>query len=483
MSDMQLNGASCLCQGYSTAPARREQLPKDTAAVQVDAYTPAGQHAGEPGAMYSPAILNEQGISSAGRALKTDEPLPPGAAQQEMASLPQEFLETINRIPPWKHVKVMLVHGSHTGGHRSAAESVKKVLDMMPNVEAEVINTLDFSGGESVKNAQVAATNFVMNKLSPLRGWAFRKSFEGNPLMYWLGNTAMKFKSWMSQSFLTKIQQEKPDVILSCHSPMNSMLSHWKEKGLIDVPLHSVVTDYRVHRMWAQNRVDHYYVASEQTKNELAGFGIDKEKIEVSGIPIKPDFAKTEKPAKAELREKLGIDPELPVVLMMGGSLGLGPFSDMAKALAGLETPVQMVCITGKNEAKKAELEELGKTLSMPMKVLGYAGNVNEWMDACDLIISKPGGLTTSEIFAKKIPMIILDPMPGLEEMLIPTIVGTGGAVSAKTPEEGAKAAEEFIRNPATRAQFEQNLEKAGKPFAAFDVAADLVNTALKGQE
>ncbi|MGV8120238.1 MAG: hypothetical protein AB2L14_10805 [Candidatus Xenobiia bacterium LiM19] len=261
-----------------------------------------------------------------------------GPADEEF-QLPQEFLETMKQIPPYKHVKVMLVHGSHTGGHRSAAESVKKVLDTMPNVEAEVVNALDYTGGEASKNAQVAATDFVMNKMAPVRGWFFRQSFKGNPLVYGLGNLGMRFKSWMSKDFLHKIQQDKPDVILSCHSPMNSMLSYWKGKGLIDAPVHSVVTDYRVHRMWAQKNIAHYYVASEATKDELVHFGIDKDKIEVSGIPIKPEFARPQELSKAELKEKLGINPEIPMVLMMGGSLGLGRFKEMAQALNEVKNP------------------------------------------------------------------------------------------------------------------------------------------------
>jgi len=427
----------------------------------------------EGGTLQSSAAPNEATAPSQQQSRPLDD------SAEDTAPLPQEFLETIRQIPPWKHVKVMLVHGSHTGGHRSAAESVKKVLDTMPNVEAEVVNALDYTGGEASKNAQVAATDFVMNKMAPVRGWFFRQSFKGNPLIYGLGNLGMRFKSWMSKDFLHKIQTDKPDVILSCHSPMNSMLSYWKGKGLIDAPVHSVVTDYRVHRMWAQKNISHYYVASDATKNELSGFGIDKNRIEVSGIPIKPDFAKPQQLTKSELKEKLGIDPKTPMVLMMGGSLGLGRFKEMAQALNGIDTPVQMVCITGKNAAKKAELEELSKQIKMPLTVLGYADNVNEWMDACDAIVSKPGGLTTSEIFARKLPMIILDPMPGLEEMLIPTIVGTGAALSVKGPEGAAQMIKSLLTDPAEKSKIEANLDKTGKPFAAYQVASDLVMTAL----
>ena len=393
---------------------------------------------------------------------------------------PQEFLDLMKHIPPWKHVKVFLVHGSHTGGHRSAAESVKQALDELPNVHAEVINALDFGGGKTGKKAQVAATDFVMNKMSGVRGWFFKKSFEGNPIIHWLGKTGMKMKSWVSKSFLNKIQEEKPDIILSCHSPMNAMLGYWKEQGKIDAPVHSVVTDYRIHRMWAQDGIDQYYVASEGAKKDLERFGIDDKKISITGIPIKPDFAKPSGLSKAEMKEKLGIDPKIPMVLMMGGSLGLGRFGDVAEALNQLKTPVQMVCITGKNETKKAELEDMKKDLQMPMTVLGYTKNVNEWMEACDMIVSKPGGLTTSEIFAKNIPMIILDPMAGLEEMLVESITSTGAAFTVKGPTEAAELVEQVINDPSTKDEITKSLGKVGKPFAAYELGKDLIETVLQ---
>lgn len=403
----------------------------------------------------------------------------PEADRKTDTAAPKEFLDLMKRIPPWKNVKVFLVHGSHTGGHRSAAESVKKALDEIPNVQAEVINALDYSGGETVKNLQVGTADLLIKKWGNVRSWFFKKSFEGNPIIYWLGKQGMKIKAWMSKSFLNKIKEEKPDVILCTHSPMNAMFSYWKGKGEIDMPVHSVVTDYKVHRMWAHDNIDHYYVASEQAKGDLVKFGVDKSKIEITGIPIKPDFAKPTRLSKTELREKLGIDPQLPTVLMMGGSLGLGRFGDVASALNSLKTPVQIVCITGKNEAKKAELEELQKQLKMPMKVLGYTKNVDEWMSACDMIVSKPGGLTTSEIFAKNIPMIILDPAPGLEELLIPSIEATGAAFRVDTPKDAAGLIEQIINDPSKKENVMRNLEKVGKPLAAYAVGKDLVERVI----
>jgi processive 1,2-diacylglycerol beta-glucosyltransferase len=395
-------------------------------------------------------------------------------------SLPPEFADIADKITPWKPMKIFLVHGSHTGGHRSAAEALEQALERMPNVNAEVINALDHSGSKTLKNTQIAATDLVIKKLGKVRQWAFEKSFKGNPVTYWLGNTAMKLKAWTSKSFLNKINQEKPDLIISTHSAMNSMLNHWKEKGKIDVPVHSVVTDFRAHRMWAQDNIGHFYVAGENAAQNLEQFGIAPERISITGIPIKPAFSEDTGLTKTELREKLGLDPNKSTVLMMGGSLGIGPFADTAEALDKSGVPLQFVCITGKNETKKQELEELGKSLNMPMTILGYTNNVNEWMDASDVVISQPGGLTTSEIFARNLPMVIIEPEEGLAKAVLPGIVSTGAAFAVKDPDKAAEMVKSIVSDPDTTAEIQENLAKVGKKRAAFTIGRQALEEALK---
>lgn len=110
----------------------------------------------------------------------------------------------------------------------------------------------------------------------------------------------------------------------------------------------------------------------------LKNFGIDDKKIEVTGIPIKPKLAKPSGISKMEMKKKLGIDPDLPMILMMGGSLGLGRYDEVAEALNKLKTPVQMVCITGKNETKKADLENLKEEFKNAHDGSGISQKINQ---------------------------------------------------------------------------------------------------------
>ncbi|HPZ09045.1 MAG TPA: glycosyltransferase [Candidatus Eremiobacteraeota bacterium] len=390
-----------------------------------------------------------------------------------------ELIEALEKLPPKDNIKIFLVHGSHTGGHRSAAESLKAVFDKLPHVEAEVINSLDYSS-EGIKNAQVGATQMAMDHLKSLRGWCFQQSHEGNPLMYWLGNTGMKIKSFFSKKFLTKIQKEKPDVVISTHSPMNSMLSYWKKSDKMDMPLLSCVTDFSTHRMWAQSDVDHYYVATDGASRDLKRFHIDDSKISVTGIPIKPDFAGVSKIPSVEMKKKLGLDPDKPLVLLMGGSLGYGPYEELSTELDKLDKPLQIVAICGKNQAKCETLEKKKDSMKHTLLPLGFIKNVNDYMEAADVIISKPGGLTASEIFALKKPMVILEPKPGLEEISASAIQKLGVAFMEKTPEDAAGFVQKLLTDPSLKEEVDRRLEDVSHPYSSYAVAEDAVRRALE---
>ncbi len=395
------------------------------------------------------------------------------------AGFSRELLEALEKLPPQDNIKIFLVHGSHTGGHRSAAESLRAAMDELPHVEAEVINALDFSG-DGLKNAQVGATQFAIDHLKDLRGWCFEQSHKGNSIMYWLGNMGMKIKGFFSKKFLTKIKEEKPDVIIATHSPMNSMLSSWKTAGKIDTPLLSTVTDFSTHRMWSQKGVDHYYMASDSAAKDLERFNIAHDKISVTGIPIQPSFSQVSSVSPVEMKEKLGLDPDKPVVLLMGGSLGYGPYEELSSEFEKMDTPVQIVAICGKNKEKLKILEKKKDTMKQKLVPVGFIKNVNEYMQAADVIISKPGGLTASEIFAMKKPMIMLEPMPGLEEISANAIEKLGVAFMEKTPEDAAKFAGKLLTDPSLMKDVHEKLEITGHPDSSYVVAEDAIRRALE---
>ena len=154
---------------------------------------------------------------------------------------------------PYTHrpKKIWLVHGSHTGGHASAAKSLKSALDDHPNVQTEVINLADTSEAKNPASTVAEVALKGGSLVNSLRRWVFDQQFKGNPIVKWVSNKYMGRELEAQSKFQERIKSEKPDAIVSTMSASNSLLSPMKDEGL-EVPVHTVVTDFAAHQMWAQ---------------------------------------------------------------------------------------------------------------------------------------------------------------------------------------------------------------------------------------
>lgn len=393
---------------------------------------------------------------------------------------PPALLEKLSQRDPADPLKILLVHGSHTGGHRSAARSLAQALNELPNVQARELDTLDVSSPRMVK-AQKGFFGLVSEKLPALRRWGFRLALAGSPLASWVGTAVLKAKAALSPGVLHEIQRENPDLVVSTHSQTNAMLSHWKGTGRLDMPVHSVATDFMAHAVWAQDRVDRYYVAAETTAQDLVKLGVGPERIRVTGIPIQPAFSKPAEEDRQALATRLGLDPELPTVLLMGGSLGLQPYEKLIDALEASPYPMQVVAITGRNQEAKERLEARQGSTRHPLHVQGFVENGVDWMRAADVVVSKPGGLTLSELLALRKPVIVTNPVPGMEEAQVQRLAGV--AWSAPDVETMRSQVEQLIRDPLARAEVEQRMDSWSRPNSSYEVAAQVAEAALASQD
>lgn len=364
--------------------------------------------------------------------------------------------------------KVWLVHGSYTGGHASAAKALQQALSAQPGVQADVINIADLSHSPLPMSTSAEKALEGGKAVNRLRAWWFEQNFKGNPLTYFVTNAAMRVEGLFSDAFLDRVEREKPDVIVSTMSATNALLSAWKGAGKLNVPVHSVVTDFSSHRIWAQENIDHYYVASEAARKDLERFGVDPSRIEQTGIPISPTFAGPARDA-GEVRKSLGLDPTKATLLLLGGSLGYANFAPVLQALDKLDVPFQAVAITGRNETAREALEKMH--FNHPVRVEGFVNNMADWADAADLVITKPGGLTTSELLARGRPMIIADPLPGLEEKMVGRVTETGAAIAVHGHDELVETTGRLLGDEHARGALQQAARQAGHRDAAAVVA------------
>ena len=217
---------------------------------------------------------------------------------------------------------------------------------------------------------------------------------------------------------LKKVREYDADVAICTHFLPTALLERERRKGRCRARIITVVTDFEVHGMWLSAPSDHYFVATGEARAHLEALGIAPSAITVSGIPTHPVFAQTKD--RLAMRRKYGWREDLPVILVSAGGFGAGNARRMLESLMATGVPAQIVAVCGKNAALVASLERLVARRSaeaLPaVKVVGFTTAMDEFMAAADLMIGKPGGLTTSESLINGLGWVVANPIPGQEE-------------------------------------------------------------------
>lgn len=208
------------------------------------------------------------------------------------------------------------------------------------------------------------------------------------------------------------MDEYKPDTIICTHVLSATLVNIMKEKNWIDATTVGIVTDFTVHPLWEEARLMDYYITpSELLEFQMAAKGIDIHRILPYGIPIKPAFS--QRMETKEARQLLGIEQDKPTILLMSGSMGYGSIDESIEKLDGVDIDFQVLVVCGNNKRMYRKVQEI--PTKKKLYVYGYVNNVDLMMDAADCIITKPGGITSSEALAKGLPMIMVNPIPGHE--------------------------------------------------------------------
>ena len=217
--------------------------------------------------------------------------------------------------------------------------------------------------------------------------------------------------------------------------------------------------------------VDAYAVATPEIRAALVGRGIDPGRIGVDGIPVDPRFGEIPSD-RAALRERLGLPRDAAVALVMGGDLGLGPVAATVRSLARSMTPVTPVVIVGKNIRLQRRVIEEARRDGAEMRVLGFVENVFDWMHASDVLVTKPGGLTTSEALAAGVPLVLLRPLPGQEERNARYLVSRGAALRVRGAGELVRQVDAVLNDGEVTGAVRASAALLAHPDAAERIAA-----------
>jgi processive 1,2-diacylglycerol beta-glucosyltransferase len=272
-----------------------------------------------------------------------------------------------------------------------------------------------------------------------------------------------------AQSIKNILDDFNAEIIISTHPHIAAGVSLLKSEGIIDIPLVSVATDYDVHPLGISEEVDVFIVPDDSIKLSLQERGVAGEKIKVLGIPIDPKFNK--KVPKSILRKKLGIRTDLPTVLILGGGFGIGPIEEVVRSFENYKSPLQLVVIAGRNEALREKIQKIKEDLEIGIEVFGYVENIEEFMGASDLLVTKPGGVTIAEAFAKSLPLILIEPIGPQEEKNMNFVVEHGVGIYAEQIEDIPKIINNFFSNPRQLELMKIEIQKLAHPNSAIEIA------------
>ncbi len=274
------------------------------------------------------------------------------------------------------------------------------------------------------------------------------------------------FSKLVSHKLKTFFKNYTPDVVIGTHSYACLLMTYLKEKGIIKCPTFGIVTDFTVHPFWESTELDYYIIADALLNRQMKKKGICEEKILPYGIPIKEKFFK--KIPKKEAREELGIRDKTTILMVMG-SMGFGNMLENIKLIDSIEGDFQVLCVCANNQKAKKEIED--GVWEKTIYTYGFVDNLDVMMDASDCIITKPGGLTTSEFLAKGLPAICINPIPGQEERNMEFLVNNGAAIMVTETFPLDEALYELLKYPWRFELLYQSVQHLGKPDAAQRLA------------
>lgn len=355
-----------------------------------------------------------------------------------------------------KPVKALIFSVSIGAGHDSVAKALAQALqEERPGSEVRVVDTFQYIN--RVLNKVVVESYMETLRFTPkVWGYLYEQAEEGDRLVD-LGQILSKVLSPKLELLLKEVN---PDVILTTHAFPTGMLAVLKRRGQIEVPLAATVTDFHVHSFWIHQGPDLYFIPVPDLAYPLLQSGISQEKIKSVGIPIRSQFREKIEPARA--KEALGLDP-LPTVLVMGGGLGLGRIEVITRELLD-DSNFQVVVVAGKN---KLLHDNLNRLQNSRLKVFGFVENMAQVMGACDMIISKPGGVTTAEILALGKPLVIYSSLPGQEDRNTDYLLNKGVAIKVRKLELLIPEIVSLWHNPLRLKHMKEMAEHLGSPFSS----------------
>ncbi len=363
--------------------------------------------------------------------------------------------------------KILIFYISRYSGHFHAAMAIEEGLrELRRDIDIVKINALDYTN--PVLGKIINKTYIEIIKKKP----QFWGHIYDNPKVLKKTKKAREALHRFNMSKIKRLLDEvSPDVIYCTQAFPCGMVADYKRSCGKKVPLIGVLTDHAPHSYWLYDEVDHYVVPSSETAGVLEAKGIPAHRIKVYGIPVDPRFRVAHD--KKKIMDKLDLTEDDPTVLVMGGSQGLGVMEDVVRSfMKDTMHSYQLLVVAGSNRKLYNRLGRLSrKGENGHIKILPFVENIDELMEASDLIVTKAGGMTTAEALVKNLPILVVKPIPGHERMNTDFLVGRGAAIEVSDHHGIYDETNRLFDSEGTLESMRRAVEKISKPDSAIDTA------------
>lgn len=325
-------------------------------------------------------------------------------------------------------------------------------------------------------------TTAAYREMAKKMPWAWGKIYSDSqkgPLAH-ISSRSNKF---MAIKLLQLLREKQPDLIISTHPFGSQMCSYLKRKGKLTAKIATIMTDFAPHDQWlvGNDFTDYFFVAHDKMKHYLESKNIPSHKIYVTGIPLSSRF--TQKYNREEILTNYQLeDNKTNILFFGGGEFGLGKTKtvDIFESFVRyLPNTMQIIAIAGKNEKMKTAFETIVKENKKEnqIRILEYTNQVPELMSISDLVVTKPGGLTTTESLACELPILVINPIPGQEEENAEFLESKGIAIWIRKKDNVTEILNTLFSNPDTFKKMKENTKQLSNPHSTEDICDILLQS------
>lgn len=371
-------------------------------------------------------------------------------------------------------MNVLFLTAATGGGHVKAAQALMEHMEkQLPGCRTRLVDALKYIS--PIIDRLITGT--YLNTVKTLPG-LYGKFYDLSEKDETITKLVRGLNNLLSRRLLQLFQEDMPEAVICTHTMPLQMLARLKKKGLVSIPVIGIVTDYTNHYFWRLDEIDAFIVAHECIKDDMVKMGLRESSIYVCGIPVAERFSKEQTDRRICLA-RLGLENK-PTVLVMGGSLGLGNIEQVFRSLLYIRQEIQIVVVTGSNNKLRQQLEAISADCSN-IRILGYTERISELMSASSLIITKPGGVTISEALVKRLPICIIDPIPGQEERNAKFLRNSGAAFRLTDRDDLEYLLEHTLLKPNILKRMSEAAGRLAKPNACEEIS-DIVERLVQNQ-